>query len=97
MKKNLILAIIALSGTTFMAQAQTMENDTVKAKTDTTGVKQQVSKEVARFPDSPYFRLYLLCRIGSFYWVRLSGGTKMSLTANRIQTSCTIFAKNKTP
>lgn len=47
MKKNLILAIIALSVTTFMAQAQTVENDTVKAKTDTTGVKQQVSKEVA--------------------------------------------------
>ena len=30
MKKNLILAIIALSGTMFVAQAQTVEYDTVK-------------------------------------------------------------------
>ena len=32
MKKKLILAIIALSGTMFMSQAQTVENDTVKGK-----------------------------------------------------------------
>ena len=47
MNKNLILSIIALSGTMFMAQAQTVENDTVKVKTDTTEVKKPVSKEIA--------------------------------------------------
>ena len=47
MKKNLILAIIALSGTMCMAQAQTVENDTVKVKTDTTEVKKPVNKEIA--------------------------------------------------
>lgn len=47
MKKNLILAITALSGTMFMAEAQTVENDTIKVKTDTTEVKKTVSKEMA--------------------------------------------------
>lgn len=47
MKKNLILAFIALAGTTLMAQAQTVENDTAKVRTDTTEVKKQVTKQEA--------------------------------------------------
>lgn len=45
MRKNILIAVFALLGMTLTANAQTVENDTVKTKADTVVVKKNVTKE----------------------------------------------------